>query len=178
MLANVEDQAPFDSFEIRIDRKNLSLEYVLCQIEHDNLDLYPDFRPQMDTWADNTQSRLIESLLLRIPIPVFYFNATNDDKWEVIDGVQRLTALARFVMDEQTLKKLNLKRLKLCDLEFLTDLYGKTFDDLDGPDQRRIETTPLDINIIDQNTHPDVKYHIFKRVHADSLRYNHFFTKR
>ena len=97
-------QEPFNPTEIRIAQRPLSLDNLVNRLKHGELDLSPDFQRKMGIWDDGAQSRLIESLLIRIPIPAFYFDATDDSKWLVIDGVQRLTALARFVIDEQTLK--------------------------------------------------------------------------
>jgi hypothetical protein len=96
-----ENQAPFDPTEIRMTRRTISLDSLIKRLEHNELNLSPDFQREKNIWPRGAQSRLIESLLLRIPIPAFYFDATNEDEWLVIDGVQRLTALARFVIDEK-----------------------------------------------------------------------------
>jgi hypothetical protein len=110
-------------------------------------------------------------LLIRIPIPAFYFDATDDDKWLVVDGVQRLTAIARFVMDEETLRKphLNLSKLVLRDLEFLTNLNGKPFDDLERHYQLRILESQVTAYTIEPGTPVNVKYHIFKRINTSGL---------
>ena len=171
-------QEPFDPQSVNISRRTPTIDLLIFRLREDELDLFPDFRPQMGIWDDGAQSRLIESLLIRIPIPAFYFDATDENKWLVIDGVQRLTALARFVMNEQELEKLRLKKLKLCDLEFLTNLNGKTFGELDRRLQRCIEVTQVPLYIIEPGTPPAVKYNIFKRFHTDSLRYNHFLKQR
>ena len=160
--------------DIRITSNQLSLEYVLGQLQSNNIDLSPAFQREKGIWADEDQSRLIESLLIRIPIPAFYFDATDDNeddnKWVVIDGVQRLTAFARFVLDERYCKKLlDLDKLVLCELEFLKDLNHKTFNDLAANQKRRIMTTQLTINIIEPGTPPDVTHNIFKRINTGGL---------
>ena len=78
----------------------------------------PEFQRKEGIWTKTAKSRLIESLLVQIPLPAFYIDATNDDKWLVIDGVQRITTCKEFVTDQS---------FTLNGLDFFTDLHGKKY---------------------------------------------------
>ena len=165
-----ENQLSYDPNKIRISSNQLSLEYVLGELRRKNIDLDPPFQREKGIWEEDDQSRLIESLLIRIPIPAFYFDATDENKWVVIDGIQRLTAFARFVLDEKDCREiLNLDKLKLDELEFMDELNHTTFDELNGTLKRRIMTTQLTINIIESGTPKDVIYNIFRRINTGGL---------
>ena len=162
----------FDPTQMRIKRDPVVVSNLISRIEGNALDLSPPFQRKPNIWTERDQSRLIESLLLLIPIPVFYFDAREENKWVVIDGVQRITAIARFVMDEKTLKdKLGseISKLVLNDLEILTDLNNKTFDELEYLWQARIKETMFHSYIIESGTPENAKKNIFKRINAVSL---------
>ena len=102
----------------------------------------------------------MESLMLRIPIPAFYFDGTDDEKWLVVDGLQRLTAIRRFVIDQD---------LKLCDLEYLKEHEGKTFSELPRPLQRAIREADLVWYLIMPGTPDNVKFDVFRRINTGGL---------
>lgn len=151
---------PFDTRAIRIESKSGNMNTLLARLENDEIDLAPDFQRQAGIWNERNQSRLIESLMLRIPIPAFYFDGTNDEKWIVVDGLQRLTAIRRFVIDQD---------LKLSDLEYLTEHEGKTFDELPRPLQRAIREADIVWYLIMPGTPEKVKFDVFRRINTGGL---------
>lgn len=90
---------PFDPTLIRVANKPITIDLLVARLRENELNLAPNFQRKAGIWTDGAQSRLIESILVRIPLPAFYMDATDDEQWIVVDGLQRLTTLKKFVID-------------------------------------------------------------------------------
>lgn len=158
---------PFDPSLIRMDTQTVNLGHVLGMLQHGEIELQPDFQRSADVWDTTQKSRLIESILLGLPLPSFYFNTADDNRWEVIDGLQRLSALKDFCIPSG---QEGHTPLRLSGLEFLQQYEGKTFEELDRTDVRRIHAHKVTLNVIDKGTPKEVKYILFRRVNTAGVQ--------
>ena len=158
---NLEIVQPFNPEEIRVRTTNITVQLLVSRIGHNEIDLEPDFQRSF-VWKAERQSRLIESLLLRIPIPVFYVAADENENWLVVDGVQRMFTIYNYVTDEFPLSR----------LEYLDKFNRMKYSDLPRQMQRRIGETQLVVNIIDPGTPEDVMFNIFHRINTGGITLN------
>jgi hypothetical protein len=148
---------PWDPKKIRIATKTFSLREVVDQINENEIDLAPDFQRDY-VWKQRQRTRLVESILLNIPLPAFYFNQERDGTYQVVDGIQRLSTIQRFMADRHILEE--------DDLEYLRDLKGLTYSTMDPAMVRRFRGTQIVVHVIEPQTPDEVKYDIFGRVNT------------
>lgn len=161
-------QSPYDPAKIRVDPKTFSLRQIIDMIDDGDLDLAPDFQ-RRKVWRAREKSRLIESILLRIPLPAFYFSADPDGRLRVVDGLQRLSTVHEFVKGGEDGEG----GFVLDHLEYLADgVTKKRFFELEATWTRRIHQTQIFVNVIDPQTPTQVKFDIFKRLNTGGTPLN------
>lgn len=156
---------PFNPKDVDIISQTMVISNIVDQLKYEDILLEPDFQRHPDLWNPKQQSRLIESLIVKIPLPTFYFDSTKDDKLIVVDGLQRLYAIKRFMV----IDKADPNRLVLTDLEYLKEYEGKMFEELPPAIQRRIKAQTLTAYIIRPGTPDKVRTSIFTRINTGGL---------
>lgn len=126
-----------------------------------DLILDPQFQ-RRQVWDDGRSSRLVESAILEIPLPVFYLAETDTGTQEVIDGQQRLSALFRFLDNDYAFRS----------LKALPELNGSRYRDLDDPVQRTIRNTSLRTVLFRKESDPNLRFEIFERLNTGAVPLN------
>lgn len=134
---------------------DLGVKGIVDDIDEGRISLNIEYQRQY-IWDRGKASRLIESLLLNIPIPVCYFAEDEAGVYEVIDGLQRLTAIADYLRGD----------FGLTGLPVLKELNGKKHEDLAPRDRRRLENRTIRCIVITEDSHPDIKFDVFERLNT------------
>lgn len=162
---------PFDPASISLSSKVVALDAVLRRIKNKTIRLHPDFQ-RNTVWDEERKSLLIESMMLRIPLPMFYVSEDKDGIWEVVDGLQRLTTIRDFILGPDS----DGKGFRLKKLEF----WGESFNNKDFYTiEKKLETSrivnnimeaQLSFTVINPDTPESVKRNIFKRINTGGMR--------
>jgi hypothetical protein len=143
---------PLDTVLIRTE--HISVYQMVRRIEQKKYVMDPDYQRDF-IWNEDKQSKLIESVIMRIPLPAFYLAEDENGRMVVVDGLQRLSTIHHFLT--------NKVRLKLDDQK---ELNNKLFKELSPKLQNRIEDCNLILYVIDSKVPERARLDIFERVNS------------
>ena len=135
---------------IHTSQYDLSFNELADMYESGELNINPDFQ-RLFRWSNAKQSRFIESLVLEMPIPPIYVTETAEKQYDLIDGLQRISSYLHFRGTLRNASHLDIEKgdkLELTDCDIVSELDGKTFDDLPSSLQIRIKRSFIRMQII------------------------------
>jgi hypothetical protein len=147
--------------------KDFSIREFLTMKNDGELALQPLYQRNFVA-TDLIASKLVESILLDVPIPVVYLAEEQDGSYSVIDGQQRLTSFLSFLEG----KFPDTRPFKLSGLKVLPEINRKLFTELDNELQKKIRSTTIHSIIIKKESNPDIKFEIFERLNTGSTKLN------
>lgn len=157
---NVLITHPFSPSEIELISPSMNLGDLIDMLAHGEINLDTDFQREGNLWEIQKQSRLIESVLLGLRLPAFYFEKVEKKKWDIIDGLQRCWAIKNFCIDQS---------FSLTGLEFLKEFEGKLFLKLDYDFQREIRRSQITVNLLTIGVQKRAKYILFQRLNTGGV---------
>ena len=159
-------KTPFRSKKLYTQPYDLVIESLLSQIENGTVHLrHISDRPKFQrryVWPGNLASRLIESILMNVPIPPCYLAQNKDFRLDVIDGQQRMLSVYRFLKNE----------FRLSGLEVLEELNGKRSFEIPADLRRKIETYTLRCVVVTNDSDPDIRFEVFERLNTSTMPLN------
>jgi len=160
------DEIPIRDRHVYTQPYDLVVESLIDQIKGGTVFLRPiSERPSFQrryVWTNTLASRLIESILLNVPIPPCYLSQNDDFELDVIDGQQRLFSIYRY-MDNQ---------FALSGLEVLKDINRSRFHKLPERLQRKLKTHTLRLVAVTNESHPEIKFDVFQRLNTNTVPLN------
>lgn len=165
----LEDQIAARAKEIHTDGYPMSIGEMMTLYREKDMDIHPEFQ-RIFRWNPEQKSRLIESILLKIPIPPIFVSQRQDGVWDVIDGVQRLSTILEFIGIYENENGELLEQSTLLGTEYLPDLEGyrwslgaTTFSEAM---QRDFKRSKLEFRIIRKESDENAKFDLFQRLNS------------
>jgi len=169
---NLEEQIATRAREIKTDGYPMSIGEVLSLYRDGDIDIHPEFQ-RIFRWTSEQKSRLIESILLGIPIPPIFVSQRDDGIWDVIDGVQRLSTVLEFVGMYRGEDGNRLPPSTLTKTEYLPALDGYRWEVGSDPTKvfseslrRDVKRAKLEFRIIRKESDSNAKYDLFQRLNS------------
>lgn len=176
--SDLNEERPFSPADIDIDVKDITVFSVMERIKNKEIVLDPEYQRNGNIWNHYRQCQLIESMLLGIPLPMFYFSIDNDivddhglkrQSWQIVDGLQRLSVIRNFMIEFRDPSTHEVVPMRLEGMQYLKSLEGKSYEELPDALKRTLLEVNLKVNIIRKSTPREVKLNIFRRLNTGGM---------
>ncbi len=154
---------------VGFDTYDITVKQLVDMVEEKAIHISPDYQRKF-VWDAVRQSQLIESIYLGIPIPNLFMATNQDATWDVVDGLQRITTILRFVSPMlSSISGEQIAALKLKGLEKTPSLNGATFDALPSNLKLNFMTRPMRITVLNDNSDFQVRFDLFERLNTGGI---------
>lgn len=167
------------SATVSTDSYSMSIGELVSMYTDGEIDIHPEFQ-RFFRWEPEQKSRLVESILLGIPIPPIYVSERSDSKWDVIDGLQRLSTFFELMGELKDESEKKMPPLLLTKTRYLPSLEGKVWACVNGQGSEdiklseaariKIKRTRIDITIIKKSSDDIAKYEMFQRLNTGGTK--------
>lgn len=154
---------------VGFDTYDITIKQLVDMVAEKAVHIAPDYQRRF-VWDEVRQSQLIESIYLGIPVPNLFMATNADSSWDVIDGLQRITTILRFVsphlssVDGEVVPPLRLKGM-----EKTPSLNGATFDDMPSNLKLNFMTRPMRLTVLNDNSDFQVRFDLFERLNTGGI---------
>lgn len=169
---NQDIGAQFDSQRKKVDVDNfdVTVRELVRMVEEGEIDRAPEYQRKF-RWDEVRESKLVESVLLGLPIPTIFMATNKDGTWELVDGLQRISSLVHYMGDSEKLRRTIGKeeRLTLQGLEKLSLFNGRKFEDLPESIRLHLMKRALRVTSLSDKSDMDVRFDTFERLNTGGI---------
>ena len=149
---------------IKTDSYDMSIGEIISLYKDNDLKLNPAFQ-RLYRWDEDHKTNFIESILIGIPIPEIFVAQKEDGKWDIVDGVQRISTLLQLVGDLPGYKPLVLQGTS-----YLPSLEGMTWETMPPDAKRLLKRARIGVNIILTENSIQSQYELFQRLNTGGVK--------
>lgn len=171
-MSELQEQIDAARMQVHTDSYPMSIGELVNLYDDGELDIHPEFQ-RVYRWSEEQKSKLIESIILGIPLPSIFVAQRKDGVWDVVDGLQRISTILSFMGKLKDQQGEPVTPLKLLATKYLPALEGKVWEnphdresEVDTDIKRVFKREKLDIKIIKRESEGDTKFELFQRLNT------------
>lgn len=169
---SLQDEIKERSNQIFRESYQMSIGELINLYKDGEMDVHPEFQ-RLFRWSNLQRTKLIESLMLNIPIPPIFVSQSENGVWDIIDGVQRLSTIFQFVGVLKDQNGSSVSPLILSKTEYIPSFAGVMWENRENPvlsftkeQQLYFKRSRIDVNIVKKESDPNAKYELFQRLNT------------